>query len=315
MSTRLGGLFLLAAGSLGAFGQTLHTEAKFETPVELRGAITCKHGSEIVADGKDGAIYVWTEPGKPPRRIAIPDAQVHDVDCAQDGTLAVAVSRRAMALIDGASGEVRKRIDAGAPIMALSLSPDGSRLAVATSLNPTQLFNAKSGEKIASTTTSLGAAWTTAFSPTGEVFVSADEDTTLRGYDRSGKLLYAADGGLLEPFSLTFSADGKQFAAAGADGVIRIFDAASGKLLHTAPGSGYPIFGLQMSPDGQRVAALTVDDFTFAPVSMNVWDVRSGKVTAVAIDPKTCVGAGINQSQLLLIQQDSPKTLTVTSVQ
>jgi len=315
MKACIAGLLLLAASNFAVFGQTLHTEATFESPVAIRSAILCQHGSQVAGIGDDQAIYIWTESAKAPRRILIPNTEIHDISCAGDGTVAAALSDHSVALVDPASGEIRKRIDVGGRLSVAALSPDASQLAIAMGLGPTQLVDVKSAKTIATTRTKFGSAWTAAYSPAGDLFVSADGDTMLRGYDRSGRLLYAADGGLLEGFSLSFSADGQQFAAAGADGIIRLFDSGSGKLLKEAPGVDHPIVALQMSPDGQRIAAYSIDDFSFAPIAISLWDVRSGKVTALPVDPKTCVGTGMNRSHLLLIEQDAAKRLTVASVQ
>jgi WD40 repeat protein len=299
-----------------AFGQTLHPEAKLDAPVPIRRAVTCEAGAAILGVGEDGAIYTWTLPATAPRKISLADGPVSRVECAGAHTLAAELRHgRKVFILDARSGEVRQRIDAQAPVQAIALSPDGSLLAVATSLFPTQLWNTQTGTRIATGVTNIGAAWTTAFSPTGEMYVAADEDTNLRAYNRSGKLLYAADGGVLEPFALAFSGNGKQFAAAGADGVIRVFDSASGKLLASSTSVGHPIFALTMSPDGQRVASLSVDDFRLDPLGLGVWDVRSGEVKPLAVEPKSCVGMGAGKSHTLLLTKTGENALQVSSLQ
>jgi WD40 repeat protein len=298
-----------------AFGQTLHPEAKLDAPVPMRHVIACEAATQMVAVGEDDAIYTWTLPSSTPRKITIADAKISAIDCAGAHTLAAEVRGGKVLILDAASGEVRQRIDAGAPIQAISLSPDGSLVAIATSLQPTQLWDTHKGTRVATGVTNMGSAWTVAFSPAGDRYVSADEDTNLRAYNREGKLLYAADGGLLEPFTLAFSGDGKQFAAAGADGVIRVFDSTSGKLIGSSKSGGYPVFGLVMSPDGQQVAALTLDDFSLTPAGLGVWNVRSGEMKPLAEDPKSCIGGGTNKSHILLVTKNGDKLLNVSSVQ
>ena len=307
------GIFCLGAA---AFGQSLHPEAKLDAPVPIRAAVTCKAGAEIVGVGEDGAIYAWTPPASTPRKMSVADGPVSEIDCAEGDTLAAGLRHgKKVVILDARSGEVRHRINPQAPIQYLALSPDGGLLAIATSLLPTQLWNTRTGTRIATGVTNVGAAWTTAFSPTGEMYIAADEDTNLRAYDRNGNLLYAADGGMLEPFALAFSGNGKQFAAAGADGVIRIFDSGSGKLMASSTSVGHPIFALAMSPDGQQVASFSVDDFRLDPLGLGVWDARSNDSKPLAVEAKSCVGMGASKSHVLLVTKDGEKTLQVSSLQ
>jgi hypothetical protein len=57
----------------------------------------------------------------------------------------------------------------------------------------------------------------------------AHGDTHVRAHLRKGKLLYTAETGLLEPFDLSLSADGKTFPVAGAEGAIALHDSATGR--------------------------------------------------------------------------------------
>lgn len=315
MRARARCLALVTACSLTAFGQTLHPEVKLDAPVVMHEAIVCNAGSQIFAVGEDGVIYRWNPPAAKPIRIRIADGKVRAIDCADGHTLAASIHGAKVFILDSSSGEVRQSIDPGAPVQALSLSPDGSLVAIATSLLPAQLWDTRSGTRVATGVTDIGAAWTVAFSPAGDRFVAADEDTNLRAYNREGKLLYAADGGLLEPFAVAFSGDGKQFAAGGADGVVRIFDSASGQLVASSKSAGRPLFGLVMSPDATQVAAVTFDDFELRPVSLGVWDVRSHDFKVLDVDAKSCIGAGTNKSHMLLVTKDGEKTLQVSSLQ
>lgn len=316
MKAFAGCLALLSTCTIAAFGQTLHPEAKLDAPVPVRSAMTCEAGAQIAGVGEDGAIYAWTLPSGTPRKIVVPESKVSDIDCAGGHTLAASSRGSTKVLIlDARSGEVRQRLETQAPVQGIALSPDGSLVAVATALLPAQLWDARSGKRVANGVTNIGAAWTVAFSPAGDTYVAADEDTNLRAYNREGKLLYGADGGLLEPFALSFSGDGKQFAAAGADGIIRVFDTASGKLVRSSKAVGRPIFGLTMSPDGTRVAAVTFDDFELHPVTIGVWDTGSNDFKPVDVDAKSCIGGGTDKSRILLVTKGGEKTLLVSSLQ
>lgn len=315
MKAQLCGLALLIVSAITAFGQTLHSEAKLDSPVPIQSAITCEMGARVIGVGEDGAIYTWTPPSGAARKIALPDGPVHSMACAGGKSLVVGLENGIVLLLDTESGDVRRRIDAKDPVEAVALSPDGSLLAFSTISMPAQLWDARTGQKLSVGTTKMGTAAAIAFSPDGNVLLSADQDTYLRAYDRKGKLLYSADGGLLEPFAVAFTADGKQFAVAGAEGAVFLHDTASGKRLKTSIKSGYPIFGLMMSPDSKYVAALELDDFKLVPAAIGLWDMQSSDLKVLAVDPKTVIGAGPGKSHMLLISKDSANALTISSVQ
>jgi WD40 repeat protein len=310
---RLGGAAILLLSATPAIGQTLHLEARLDAPAPIRSAATCERGARVVGIGEDGAIYTWSLPSGTAQKISVPDGFARKVACAGD-TLAVGLRREPL-LLDAESGNVRRRIETKEPVQAMAFSPDGSLLAFATLLTPTQLWDTRSGQRLAVGVTSKGASYGAAFSPDGKVLVSADQDTRLRAYDRKGKLLYAVDAGLLEPFAVAFTADGKQFAVAGAEGAVVLHEAASGKRVRSSINSGRAIVGLTMSPDGKSVAALELDNFTLAPLAVALWDMQSTALTTVPVDANSVIGAGPGKSHLLLVRKDGAKALSVSSIQ
>lgn len=310
---------LLSICAFPTCGQALHLavhlEAKLDTPVVMQSAITCKSGSQIVAIGEDGAIYVWTLPSVTARKISLAEGHVGAVDCDANGNLALGLNGGKVRILDATSGEILQRIEAQLRVRNFSLSPDGNLLALVVTGSPTQLWDTRSGQKLATGVTNMGATWSAAFSTVGDVFVSADEDTRVRVYSRSGKLLYTADAGLLEPFAVAFTPDGKRFAVAGADGAVTLFQTSSGKKLKTSAGTGNPIFALNISPGSGRLAALELDDFTLDPKAIGLWDMQSSDLQPSGIDTKGIIGFGTNKTHSVLLKQEDPKTLTVSSMQ
>jgi WD40 repeat protein len=66
--------------------------------------------------------------------------------------------------------------------------------------------------------------------------VTANADTTIRGYDASGwKQLFVARDMLMEPFGIAFTADGSKIVAGGADYRVSLLDAASGRTIKAFP--------------------------------------------------------------------------------
>ena len=188
-------------------------------------------------------------------------------------------------------------------------------LTTSNTLDPVQLWDTHSGQKLATGVNNFASSNFAIFSPSGETFLSTDGDSYVRAYDRHGKLLYAADGGLLEGFGAAFTSDGNRFAAASADGTISLYDAASGKKLKTSATCGNPIFYLGISPDNRYLIALEMDDFSFKPIAIGIWDMNSENIRTLNVEVGKMIGAGADQSHFLFIKQEDPKTLGVYSLQ
>lgn len=307
--------FFLTCSATVALGQTLHLETKLQSTVPLLLATTCERGTKVVGIGADHALYMWTLPSAQPRKVDIPDgAAVHDINCAGSNTLAAWLDGKAV-ILDLDTGKVRSHINSRGFLSGFGLSPDGSMLAISNTLDPVQVWDTNSGQKLVTGVNNFASSNFAVFSPSGDVFLSTDGDSYVRAYDRRGKLLYTADGGLLEGFAAVFTSDGKRFAAASADGTISLYDAASGKKLKTSASCGNPIFNLGISPDNRYVIALEVDDFTIKPVAIGIWDMNSENIRPLKVEVEKMIGPGGDTSHFLLIKQEDPKTLGIYSLQ
>src|SRR5215469_4388588 len=313
MSKTLSAILSLACFTTAAVGQALHLETKLQSTVPLLLATTCERGTKVVGIGSDHALYLWTLPSTQPRKIDT-GGDVHDINCAGRNTLAAWLDGKAV-ILDLDTGKLRSRINSRGDLSGFSLSPDGSMLAVSNNIDPVQLWDTNSGQKLATGVNNFASSNFAVFSPSGETFLSTDGDSYARAYDRQGKLLYTADGGLLEGFAAAFTADGKRFLTASADGTISIYDAASGKKLKTSASCGNPIFNLQISPDGRNAVVLEMDDFTFKPVAIGIWNMNSENIRPLDVEVEKLVGPGADKSHFLLLKQEDPKTLAIYSLQ
>ena len=152
---------------------------------------------------------------------------------------------------------------------ALSFSPDGQALAVASdlgiwiydsaNLNPTALLPG-------------GLATTLAFSPDGRTLVSGSGWYPVNLWDvETGQLTGSLDN-LAE--SLAFSPDGTILATGSNDYKVRLWDVATGTNTATLPGHQAPVLTLAFSPDGRTLASGSEE------YVIKLWEVETGHNTA-----------------------------------
>jgi WD40 repeat protein/mono/diheme cytochrome c family protein len=95
---------------------------------------------------------------------------------------------RAMRIADD-STLIRKFEKQDGPILALALSPDGSRLAVAAEAGDVRVYDTETGELAARCSGHQGGTYALQFSPDGAQLVTGGFDGLLRFYDQGGKLV------------------------------------------------------------------------------------------------------------------------------
>lgn len=263
----------------------------------------------------DGRALVWLDPGNNVKLIEMPKLEEHAtlagvggntlVAWAPDGT-ALATWARAGAggkmevkVWDAQTGQERRSIAVeGQAFMALALAPGGQRLAVAISPNALKLYNAATGEEMA--TPPLPAqAHQIAFAANGQTLAySLSDRIALRdvasGKDRPGPATgMGGMGGML------FSPDGRALATYGNwDPMLHLWDAATNQPLHgdfTLGMGGSMIF----APDGQTLVASS----GFPRPNARLLDIASGTVRATLVE-------GQQMTTVLAVAPDSQTVLT-----
>jgi WD40 repeat protein len=165
-----------------------------------------------------------------------------------------------------------------------AVSPDGSLLALSTTMSPTvQLRDSSSGAILHVFTATVTAMTNVTFSPDGHYLAAGSiepyedmkqTDNSIWLWDiASGKFLrgFGAEGGYPAVMDLAFSPDGKLLATASDDQKVQIWNPNSGKLLYTLEGGGHTV---AFSPDGRLLAS---GDLSFDGINAHVWDTRTGK--------------------------------------
>ena len=157
----------------------------------------------------------------------------------------------------------------------VEFSPDGSRLAVATSIG-VWLFDMKTGAEVISPNEKSRDIATTAFSPDGKALATGARHGTgtVQVWDTTtGEELATMDGDIDWIFTLVFSADGKTLAGAGGGSTFRfyIWDVNTGREVSSFTGQQESINGggLIVSPNHRFVASAGGN-------KVFLWDARTG---------------------------------------
>ena len=157
-------------------------------------------------------------------------------------------------------------------VMSVAFSPDGQRLASASSDKTVKVWDAATGQESLTLKGHTGRVWSVAFSPDGQRLASASFDKTVKVWDAAtGRELLTLKGHTGAVWSVAFSPDGQQLASASTDETVKMWDAATGQELLTLKGHTSWVNSVAFSPDGQRLASAS-DDGT-----VKVWDVATGQ--------------------------------------
>jgi len=178
-------------------------------------------------------------------------------------------------------------------VHAVTYSPDGRRLATASSDKTAKVWDAQSGKELLTLHGHSGGVLRVAFSPDGKRLATAGNDGAAKVWDAwSGQELLTLGGHSGGVLGVAFSPDGKRLATAGNDGSAKVWDAGSGKELVrlTLPGYSGHVVSVAFSADGKRLAVGSSDNTAKV---LEAWNGRellnlrghSNWVTSVAFSP------------------------------
>ena len=145
-----------------------------------------------------------------------------------------------------------KRLGKGS-IDEIAYSPDGSRLAVASSIG-IWMYDAHTGEELNLFTGHTRSARTVSFSPEGQTLASASGQKIHLWDVDTGDVVRTLIGHTGFVYSVSFSPDGSTLASASWQ-EIRLWDVSTGDLLHILTGHTSSVGSVSFSPDGQTLAS------------------------------------------------------------
>ena len=215
-------------------------------------------------------------------REAVPefghDGPVSCVDMRADGTL-VSGGYDATAILWSAAGHPERLLRGHRALLnAVAFSPDGGRVASASSDHGARVFDAASGRSLRLFEGHEDDVNSVCWSPDGTRIATASFDGTACVFEvASGARLAVLRGHAGDVNGVAWSPDGEQLATASDDGTARIWSW-RGVLRHELAGHGDWVDQVQFSPDGRLLASASLDR------SARIWDAASGAPLACLAD-------------------------------
>ncbi|MGK0187511.1 MAG: WD40 repeat protein/tetratricopeptide (TPR) repeat protein [Verrucomicrobiales bacterium] len=177
-------------------------------------------------------------------------------------------------------------------VTSVFFSPDGTRIVSGSRDNTVKLWDADTGNEIASLEGHSERVTSVAFSPDGSRIVSGSFDNTVKLWDvATGNEIASLKGHSESVTSVAVSPDGTRIVSGSWDGTIKLWDADTGTELTSIDSHTHIVTSVAFSPDGSCIVSGSERNNT-----VKLWDAEtgneiasleghSGAVTSVAFSP------------------------------
>jgi WD40 repeat protein len=309
----LASLALISSFAPAVKAQEIQKLVTISTAAKISAVTVCGAAGSAAGFTLDGSVYVWRIPSGELAATWKSAADTSALACSFDGKWVAIGHRDGLVEITDSAGKLARTLAvAHAAVDSLAFAPDGSLLAVSAHEIPVELWDPGTGKRVAELQTDFSGSTSMDFARDTSLFATADADTAVRLYDRSGKLRAKYAGLVLEPFAVRFMPDGKELVVGGADCTLTFLDTSDGHAIRQLPKHPDPIFQTAALPDGHSVLSLHIDAATLANFSVVLWNLETKAHRNLAIEGKNVVGYGeISSHQPALFTADSDSSLTV----
>jgi WD40 repeat protein len=238
---------------------------------------------------KGGELKLWeVESGRPLPAPAGHAESVNAVAFSPDGTrlATCSVDKTVKVWNLVTTGEFRSFSVADGNPTDVTFSPDGTHVATAIHNRPGLLieWDLGTGDQLRRSEAQPKPARCLAYGPDGRLAMGGPRKLTI--WDRTGdRPAHSIDVDNEYFACVAFSPDGCRLAAAGADRLVRVFEAGTGDLLATLSGHDDLILALAYSPDGRRLATASWDG------TVRLWDADATPEAIVLTGNMESVGA------------------------
>jgi len=258
-------------------------------------------GSRLISGGYDGNVRMWhTASGQLLRTFYGHGSLVTSVSFDASGDMFASGSFDGkVTLWDAGTGAKTNVLTFSSVVYSGALSPDATRVLVATQDDPPELVEVATGATLATLTGHAGLVFLTAYSPDGARLATAGEDLTAKLWDTAGSEL-ASFTHAMTIRDLEFSPDSSQLLTGCDDTLARLWQTGVGAPLEVYTGHIDPVTSVAFSPDGGLVAGGSQGGTT------RLWNKNTGAfVQSVDGHERAMVAAGFAASTSELITAGS----------
>lgn len=155
-------------------------------------------------------------------------------------------------------------------IYDIEYAPDGTRLAVASSLG-IWIYDVQTGQELDLLTGHTDPVRCIAFSPDGQTLASGSCDNTIRLWNTSsGNHIGALRGHSAQVFSIAFSPDSQMLVSSSRDKTVRLWSMNYRREIRKMRGSFFDVYSVDFNPDGQTIATAEYG-------KVRLWSVNDGR--------------------------------------